>query len=143
MGPASVLCAGRRAAGRRPVLLQAARRHDRAGYGEGHCRDRRRRRADAGRRRDVILYPAIDLKDGAVVRLARGAMDAATKYSDDPAAQAASFAAAGAQWLHVVDLDGAISGRAVNGEAVDAILGAVRIPVQDRKSTRLNSSHVK
>lgn len=78
----------------------------------------------------MILYPAIDLKDGAVVRLARGAMDAATKYSDDPAAQAASFAAAGAQWLHVVDLDGAISGRAVNAEAVDAILGAVRIPVQ-------------
>jgi phosphoribosylformimino-5-aminoimidazole carboxamide ribotide isomerase len=78
----------------------------------------------------VILYPAIDLKEGAVVRLKRGAMDAATVYRDDPAAQAHDFAAAGAQWLHVVDLDGAISGRAVNGEAVDAILAAVSIPVQ-------------
>jgi phosphoribosylformimino-5-aminoimidazole carboxamide ribotide isomerase len=78
----------------------------------------------------VILYPAIDLKDGAVVRLARGAMSEATKYADDPAAQARAFAEAGAQWLHVVDLDGAISGRPVNGEAVAAILEAVAIPVQ-------------
>jgi len=78
----------------------------------------------------VILYPAIDLKDGAVVRLARGAMEAATKYADDPAAQARSFAAAGAEWLHVVDLDGAVSGRPVNASAVAAILSAVKIPVQ-------------
>jgi phosphoribosylformimino-5-aminoimidazole carboxamide ribotide isomerase len=78
----------------------------------------------------VILYPAIDLKDGAVVRLARGAMEAATKYADDPAAQACTFAAAGAEWLHVVDLDGAVTGHAVNGAAVEAILAAVRIPVQ-------------
>lgn len=78
----------------------------------------------------MILYPAIDLKDGAVVRLARGAMAAATKYADDPAAQARTFADAGAEWLHVVDLDGAISGRAVNGAAVEAILAAVDIPVQ-------------
>ena len=78
----------------------------------------------------MILYPAIDLKEGAVVRLKRGAMDAATVYRDDPAAQARDFAEAGAEWLHVVDLDGAISGRAVNGEAVDAILAAVTIPVQ-------------
>jgi phosphoribosylformimino-5-aminoimidazole carboxamide ribotide isomerase len=78
----------------------------------------------------VILYPAIDLKEGTVVRLQRGAMDAATLYRDDPAAQARDFADAGAEWLHVVDLDGAISGRAVNGAAVDAILAAVSIPVQ-------------
>ncbi|MEX0808860.1 MAG: 1-(5-phosphoribosyl)-5-[(5-phosphoribosylamino)methylideneamino]imidazole-4-carboxamide isomerase [Dongiaceae bacterium] len=78
----------------------------------------------------MILYPAIDLKEGAVVRLKRGAMDAATLYRDDPAAQARDFADAGAAWLHVVDLDGAISGRAVNGVAVDAILAAVSIPVQ-------------
>jgi len=78
----------------------------------------------------VILYPAIDLKEGAVVRLKRGAMDEATLYRDDPAAQARDFADAGAEWLHVVDLDGAISGRAVNGAGVDAILAAVSIPVQ-------------
>lgn len=78
----------------------------------------------------MILYPAIDLKEGAVVRLARGEMEAATKYADDPAAQAQSFAEAGAEWLHVVDLDGAISGRPVNKPAVAAILTAVKIPVQ-------------
>jgi len=78
----------------------------------------------------VILYPAIDLKEGAVVRLKRGEIDAATRYADDPAAQAQSFAAAGAQWLHVVDLDGAISGATVNSAAVAAILAAVSIPVQ-------------
>ena len=78
----------------------------------------------------MILYPAIDLKEGAVVRLARGAMEAATKYADDPAAQARSFADAGAEWLHVVDLDGAISGKPVNNPAVAAILAAVTIPVQ-------------
>ena len=78
----------------------------------------------------MILYPAIDLKDGAVVRLARGEMEAATKYADDPAAQARRFADAGAEWLHVVDLDGAISGKPVNRSAVAAILAAVTIPVQ-------------
>jgi phosphoribosylformimino-5-aminoimidazole carboxamide ribotide isomerase len=78
----------------------------------------------------VILYPAIDLKDGRCVRLLRGAMDQATVYNDDPAAQAASFAAAGFSWLHLVDLDGAIHGRAVNGAAVTAILAAVELPVQ-------------
>jgi phosphoribosylformimino-5-aminoimidazole carboxamide ribotide isomerase len=78
----------------------------------------------------VILYPAIDLKDGRCVRLLRGAMDQATVYNDDPAAQAASFAAAGFSWLHLVDLDGAIHGRAVNGAAVTAILAAVDLPVQ-------------
>lgn len=78
----------------------------------------------------MILYPAIDLKDGAVVRLARGSMEAATKYGDDPAAQARAFAEAGAEWLHVVDLDGAVSGKPVNRPAVAAILAAVKIPVQ-------------
>jgi len=78
----------------------------------------------------VILYPAIDLKGGQCVRLLRGDMDKATVFNADPAAQARDFAAAGAQWLHIVDLDGAIAGTAVNEQAVRAILGAVKIPVQ-------------
>ena len=78
----------------------------------------------------MILYPAIDLKDGQCVRLVRGEMAHATVFSDDPAAQARSFAAAGFAWIHVVDLNGAFAGRPVNGEAVDAILDAVTIPVQ-------------
>jgi phosphoribosylformimino-5-aminoimidazole carboxamide ribotide isomerase len=78
----------------------------------------------------VILYPAIDLKDGVCVRLKRGDMNAATVFNTDPAAQARAFAQAGCQWLHVVDLDGAIEGRSVNGPAVDAIIAAVKIPVQ-------------
>lgn len=78
----------------------------------------------------LTLYPAIDLKDGACVRLQRGAMDRATVYSTDPAAQARAWQDAGFAWLHVVDLNGAFAGRAVNGAAVAAILGAVRLPVQ-------------
>ncbi|MEC9454905.1 MAG: 1-(5-phosphoribosyl)-5-[(5-phosphoribosylamino)methylideneamino]imidazole-4-carboxamide isomerase [Pseudomonadota bacterium] len=78
----------------------------------------------------MILYPAIDLKDGQCVRLVRGEMADATVFSDDPPAQAQSFAAAGFAWIHVVDLTGAFAGRPVNGEAVDAILDAVTIPVQ-------------
>ena len=78
----------------------------------------------------MILYPAIDLKDGQCVRLVRGEMADAAVFSDDPAAQAQSFAAAGFAWIHVVDLNGAFAGRPVNGEAVDAILDAVTIPVQ-------------
>lgn len=78
----------------------------------------------------MILYPAIDLKDGACVRLVKGEMAAATVFSDDPAAQAQRFAAAGFAWIHVVDLNGAFAGRPVNGEAVDAILDAVTIPLQ-------------
>jgi len=70
----------------------------------------------------LIVFPAIDLKGGKVVRLAEGDMDRATIYGDDPAAQAADFAAAGAGHLHVVDLDGAFAGTSVNGEAVAAIL---------------------
>ncbi len=78
----------------------------------------------------MILYPAIDLKDGQCVRLVRGEMADATVFSDDPAAQARSFADAGFAWIHVVDLNGAFAGRPVNGDAVDAILGAVSIPLQ-------------
>ena len=78
----------------------------------------------------MILYPAIDLKDGACVRLLRGAMEAATVFSEDPAAQAAAFAAAGCAWLHLVDLNGAFAGRSVNGPSVEAILDRVSIPCQ-------------
>jgi phosphoribosylformimino-5-aminoimidazole carboxamide ribotide isomerase len=78
----------------------------------------------------VILYPAIDLKEGRCVRLVRGEMSAATVFNTDPAAQAQSFAAAGCQWLHIVDLDGAFAGRPMNRASVEAILAAVRIPVQ-------------
>jgi len=78
----------------------------------------------------MILYPAIDLKDGQCVRLVKGDMAAATVFSDDPGAQARAFAAAGFAWIHVVDLNGAFAGRPVNAEAVDSILSAVTIPVQ-------------
>jgi len=78
----------------------------------------------------MILYPAIDLKDGQCVRLRQGDMDRATVFNDDPGAQAAAFAAAGSAWLHVVDLNGAFAGAPVNGDAVDAILGATDLPVQ-------------
>ncbi len=78
----------------------------------------------------LTLYPAIDLKDGACVRLRRGAMDEATVYSSDPAGQARAFAAAGCRFIHVVDLNGAFAGRPVNRDAVAAILAAVAIPVQ-------------
>ena len=78
----------------------------------------------------MILYPAIDLKDGVCVRLVRGDMAAATVFNDDPAAQARAFAAAGCAWIHVVDLNGAFAGEPVNGEAVAQILAAVSVPVQ-------------
>ena len=78
----------------------------------------------------MILYPAIDLKGGQCVRLLHGDMDKATVFSNSPADQAKAFAAAGFSWLHVVDLDGAISGAAVNTAAVKAILNAVSLPVQ-------------
>jgi len=80
----------------------------------------------------MILFPAIDLKDGACVRLKLGEMDQATVYNDDPAAQATAFADLGFPWLHVVDLNGAFAGRSVNGAAVEAILAAVagRMKVQ-------------
>jgi len=78
----------------------------------------------------MILFPAIDLKDGQAVRLLRGEMDSATVFNDDPAAQAASFAEAGFRWLHLVDLNGAFEGKPVNAAAVEAILKAVDIPAQ-------------
>ncbi len=78
----------------------------------------------------MILYPAIDLKDGQCVRLFKGAMEQATVFNDDPAAQARVFAAEGCEWLHLVDLNGAFAGRPVNADAVAEILGAVGIPCQ-------------
>jgi phosphoribosylformimino-5-aminoimidazole carboxamide ribotide isomerase len=78
----------------------------------------------------MILFPAIDLKDGQCVRLERGEMAQATVFNADPGAQATTFAAQGFEWLHVVDLNGAFAGRPVNAAAVEAILAAVTIPVQ-------------
>jgi phosphoribosylformimino-5-aminoimidazole carboxamide ribotide isomerase len=78
----------------------------------------------------MILYPAIDLKDGQCVRVIRGDLSTATVFNADPAAQARAWAAAGFDWLHVVDLDGSVAGRAVNDGAVRAILSSVSIPVQ-------------
>jgi phosphoribosylformimino-5-aminoimidazole carboxamide ribotide isomerase len=78
----------------------------------------------------VILYPAIDLKGGQVVRLKQGLMDSATIYGADPAAQAESFAQAGFEWIHVVDLDGAFAGESRNAEAVEGVLKRVNVPVQ-------------
>jgi phosphoribosylformimino-5-aminoimidazole carboxamide ribotide isomerase len=78
----------------------------------------------------VILFPAIDLKEGKCVRLERGDMQKATIFNLDPAAQALAFERQGFQWLHVVDLNGAFAGIPVNGEAVDAILSCVSIPIQ-------------
>ncbi len=78
----------------------------------------------------MILYPAIDLKDGVCVRLLRGEMNRATIFNTDPAQQAREFAAAGFQWLHLVDLNGAVEGRPVNADAVAAVVKAIDIPVQ-------------
>lgn len=78
----------------------------------------------------MILFPAIDLKDGQCVRLRLGDMNQATVYNPDPADQARAFENQGFKWLHVVDLNGAFAGKTVNGEAVDAILKATRNPVQ-------------
>ena len=78
----------------------------------------------------MILYPAIDLKDGQCVRLQRGDMRSATVFNTDPAAQAETFARQGFEWLHLVDLNGAFAGRPVNAEAVESILKRVSIPVQ-------------
>ena len=78
----------------------------------------------------MILFPAIDLKDGQCVRLKLGDMTQATVFNDDPAAQALAFQRLGFEWLHLVDLNGAFAGRPVNGAAVEAILKSVTIPVQ-------------
>jgi phosphoribosylformimino-5-aminoimidazole carboxamide ribotide isomerase len=78
----------------------------------------------------MILFPAIDLKDGQCVRLKLGDMAQATVFNDNPAAQAKSFEAQGFEWLHLVDLNGAFEGRPVNGKAVEEILKTISIPVQ-------------
>jgi phosphoribosylformimino-5-aminoimidazole carboxamide ribotide isomerase len=78
----------------------------------------------------MILYPAIDLKDGQAVRLVHGDMNRSTVFSDDPAAQAMAFVAAGCTWLHLVDLNGAFAGKPVNAAPVEAILKACKVPAQ-------------
>ena len=78
----------------------------------------------------MILYPAIDLKDGQCVRVLHGDLSTATVFNTEPAAQAKSFVDAGFHWIHVVDLNGAVQGKAVNGAAVEAILSAVSVPMQ-------------
>jgi phosphoribosylformimino-5-aminoimidazole carboxamide ribotide isomerase len=78
----------------------------------------------------MILYPAIDLKDGLAVRLFKGEMDQATVFNDDPAAQAAEFVDAGCEWLHLVDLNGAFAGEPVNAAPVEAILERCKVPAQ-------------
>jgi phosphoribosylformimino-5-aminoimidazole carboxamide ribotide isomerase len=78
----------------------------------------------------MILYPAIDLKDGQAVRLVHGDMDRSTVFNDDPTAQARAFVDAGCTWLHLVDLNGAFAGAPVNGAVVEAILKACPVPAQ-------------
>lgn len=78
----------------------------------------------------MILFPAIDLKDGTCVRLVKGEMDQATVYNTDPGDQAAQFEAMGFSYLHVVDLNGAFAGSSQNAEAVDQILSRIKMPVQ-------------
>src|SRR5680860_190942 len=78
----------------------------------------------------MILFPAIDLKDGQCVRLRQGEMDQATVFNAEPAAQAKSFEDQGFEWLHVVDLNGAFEGKPANGAAVEAIFAAVHLPIQ-------------
>jgi phosphoribosylformimino-5-aminoimidazole carboxamide ribotide isomerase len=80
--------------------------------------------------RKLILFPAIDLKDGQCVRLYKGDMEKATVFNDNPAAQARAFEDAGAEWLHLVDLNGAFAGQPVNGAAVERILASITMPVQ-------------
>src|ERR1700733_8831893 len=78
----------------------------------------------------MILYPAIDLKDGKCVRLLRGEMDKATVFSNHPADQAASFEESGFEWLHIVDLNGAFEGKPINEYAVKSIVSRVKMPIQ-------------
>ena len=78
----------------------------------------------------MILFPAIDLKDGQCVRLKRGLMHEATVFNDDPAAQARQFKSQGFQWLHCVDLNGAFDGRSVNAQAIKSIRAAIDLPIQ-------------
>jgi phosphoribosylformimino-5-aminoimidazole carboxamide ribotide isomerase len=78
----------------------------------------------------MILYPAIDLKDGHAVRLLRGDMEKSTTFNEDPAAQARDFVKAGCEWLHLVDLNGAFAGSPVNAAPVEAILHECKVPAQ-------------
>ena len=78
----------------------------------------------------MILYPAIDLKDGQCVRVLHGDLSTATVFNADPAAQARAWVEAGFHWIHVVDLNGAVQGQAINAKGVEAILHAVSVPVQ-------------
>jgi phosphoribosylformimino-5-aminoimidazole carboxamide ribotide isomerase len=78
----------------------------------------------------VILFPAIDLKDGKCVRLKRGAMEDATVFNDDPANQAAQFEAMGFEWLHCVDLNGAFEGRSANADSIKSIRARIKLPIQ-------------
>ena len=78
----------------------------------------------------MIIFPAIDLKDGQCVRLKRGLMEEATIFNADPAAQARAFEAQGFEWLHCVDLNGAFAGKSANAEAIKAIRGAITLPIQ-------------
>ena len=78
----------------------------------------------------MILFPAIDLKEGRCVRLVQGDMDQATVFNDDPADQALAFEGQGFSWLHLVDLDGAFAGKPMNAHAVESILAATQLPVQ-------------
>jgi phosphoribosylformimino-5-aminoimidazole carboxamide ribotide isomerase len=78
----------------------------------------------------MIIFPAIDLKDGVCVRLKKGVMEDATVFNTDPAAQAREFAAQGFQWLHCVDLNGAFAGHSANAEAIKAIRAAIDLPIQ-------------
>ncbi|RYG93140.1 1-(5-phosphoribosyl)-5-[(5-phosphoribosylamino)methylideneamino]imidazole-4-carboxamide isomerase [Loktanella sp. IMCC34160] len=78
----------------------------------------------------MILYPAIDLKDGQAVRLVHGDMEKSTVFNDDPAAQARAFVEAGCEWLHLVDLNGAFAGEPVNAAPVEAILRDCKVPAQ-------------
>lgn len=89
----------------------------------------------------MILFPAIDLKDGACVRLEQGEMDRATTFNEDPAAQARAFEAQGFDYLHIVDLNGAFEGASVNSAAVEGILSAISIPAQLGGGIR-NMDHV-
>jgi len=89
----------------------------------------------------VILFPAIDLKEGRCVRLKLGEMSSATVYNEDPGAQAAQFEAQGFEWLHVVDLDGAFAGESRNGDAVESILKSTKNPVQLGGGIR-NMNHI-
>lgn len=78
----------------------------------------------------MILYPAIDLKDGNAVRLYKGEMEKATVFNDNPAAQALEFVDAGCEWLHLVDLNGAFAGEPVNAAPVEEILKQCKVPAQ-------------